>query len=37
MAHLRVITSKGADATLGESVIEKFASKLRGGSLRPGK
>jgi len=36
MAHLRVITSTGTEAALGESVIEEFESKLRGGLLRPG-
>ncbi len=36
MADLRVITLTGAEAALGESVIEEFASKLRGELLRPG-
>jgi len=35
MADLRIITLTGAEAALGESVIEGFASKLRGESLRP--
>ena len=36
MADLRVTTPTGAEAALGESVIEEFASKLRGELLRPG-
>jgi FAD/FMN-containing dehydrogenase len=36
MAHLRGITPTGAESALGASVIEEFASKLRGGLLRPG-
>lgn len=35
MAELRVITLTGAEAALSESVIEEFASKLRGELLRP--
>jgi FAD/FMN-containing dehydrogenase len=34
MADLRVITPTGAEAALGQSVIEEFASNLRGGLLR---
>jgi FAD/FMN-containing dehydrogenase len=36
MADLRVVTLTGTEAVLGESVIEEFASKLRGELLRPG-
>ncbi len=36
MANLRVITPAGAEAALGESVVEQFASKLRGELLCPG-
>jgi FAD/FMN-containing dehydrogenase len=36
MADLRVITPSGAEAALGESVVEDFASKLRGELLCPG-
>ncbi len=35
MADLRVITPSGAEAALGESVVEDFASKLRGELLCP--
>jgi FAD/FMN-containing dehydrogenase len=35
MADLRIITLTGADAALGESVIEGFASRLRGELIRP--
>ncbi len=36
MANLRVITPAGAEAALGESVVEQFASKLRGELPCPG-
>ena len=36
MADLRVITSTGAETALRESVVEEFASKLRGALLRSG-
>src|SRR5687767_1390013 len=36
MADLRVITPSEAEADLGESVVEDFASKLRGELLCPG-
>src|ERR671938_1439918 len=35
MAELRVVTLTGADAVLGETVVERFASGLRGELLRP--
>jgi FAD/FMN-containing dehydrogenase len=35
MAELRAVTLTGAEVALGESVIEQFASKLRGELLRP--
>jgi FAD/FMN-containing dehydrogenase len=35
MAELRAVTLTGAEVALGESVIEGFASKLRGELLRP--
>jgi FAD/FMN-containing dehydrogenase len=36
MADLRVITLTGADSALGEAVVERFGSGLRGELLRPG-
>ncbi len=36
MADLRVITPTGVEAALGESVVEEFASNLRGELLRSG-
>jgi FAD/FMN-containing dehydrogenase len=36
MADLRVITLTGEEAELGEAVVERFGSGLRGGLLRPG-
>ncbi len=36
MADLRVITPTGVEAALGESIVEEFASNLRGGLLRSG-
>jgi len=36
MANLRVITPSRAEAVLGESVVEEFASRLRGELLCPG-
>ena len=36
MADLRVVTLTGADAALGESVVETFGARLRGELLRPG-
>jgi FAD/FMN-containing dehydrogenase len=36
MANLRVITLTGADSALGEAVVERFGSGLRGELLRPG-
>jgi FAD/FMN-containing dehydrogenase len=35
MADLRVITLTGADAALGDSVVERFGNGLRGELLRP--
>jgi hypothetical protein len=35
MADLRIIKLTGAEAVLGESLIEGIASKLRGKLLRP--
>ena len=35
MAELRIVTLTGADAALGETVVERFASGLRGELLRP--
>jgi FAD/FMN-containing dehydrogenase len=35
MAELRIVTLTGADAALGETVVEQFASGLRGELLRP--
>src|SRR5829696_3504892 len=35
MADLRIVTLTGADAALGEAVVEQFGSKLRGELLRP--
>jgi hypothetical protein len=35
MAELRAVTLTGAEVALGESIIEQFASKLRGELLRP--
>src|SRR5918912_639105 len=35
MADLRIVTLTGADAVLGETVVERFASGLRGELLRP--
>jgi FAD/FMN-containing dehydrogenase len=36
MAEVRVVTLAGADSALDEAVVEQFASRLRGGLLRPG-
>jgi FAD/FMN-containing dehydrogenase len=36
MRELRVTTTKGADTTLKEAVIESFKASLRGALLRPG-
>jgi FAD/FMN-containing dehydrogenase len=36
MADLRVVTLSGADAALGEPVVERFGSRLRGELQRPG-
>ena len=36
MAEVRVVTLAGADSSLDEAVVEQFASRLRGGLLRPG-
>src|SRR3712207_3020276 len=35
MAELRIVTLTGADAALGESVVERFGLGLRGELLRP--
>lgn len=35
MTELRAVTLTGAEVALGESIIEQFASKLRGELLRP--
>src|SRR5215211_8525457 len=35
MADLRIVTLTGADGVLGETVVERFASGLRGELLRP--
>src|ERR671917_1976068 len=35
MAELHIVTLTGADAALGESVVERFGSGLRGELLRP--
>ena len=35
MAELRIVTLTGADAVLGETVVERFASGLRGELLPP--
>src|SRR5215204_5079055 len=35
MADLRIVTLTGADAALGEAVVEQFGSRLRGELLRP--
>jgi FAD/FMN-containing dehydrogenase len=35
MAELRIVTLTGADAALGETVVERFGSGLRGELLRP--
>ena len=35
MAELRIVTLTGADAVLGETVVERVASGLRGELLRP--
>src|SRR3712207_624915 len=35
MAELRIVTLTGADAALGETVVERFGSGLRGEVLRP--
>jgi FAD/FMN-containing dehydrogenase len=36
MAQLRIVTLTGAEAALGESVVDRFGSGLRGELLRPG-
>src|SRR5215217_7413612 len=36
MAELQIVTLTGADAALGETVVERFGSGLRGELLRPG-
>ncbi len=36
MTDLRVVTLTGADSALGEAVVERFGSGLRGELLRPG-
>src|SRR5829696_4485031 len=36
MADLPIITLTGAAAALGEAVVERFGSRLRGQLLRPG-
>ena len=36
MADLPIITLTGAAAALGEAVVERFGSRLRGKLLRPG-
>jgi hypothetical protein len=35
MTDLRIVTLTGADAALGESVVERFSIGLRGELLRP--
>jgi FAD/FMN-containing dehydrogenase len=35
MAELRIVTLTGADAVLDETILERFASGLRGELLRP--
>jgi FAD/FMN-containing dehydrogenase len=36
VAELRIVTLAGAESALDEAVVEQFASRLRGGLLRPG-
>jgi hypothetical protein len=36
MADLPIVTLTGAAAALGEAVVERFGSRLRGKLLRPG-